>query len=349
MKKLLLILATGLLTAMIAGCGKQEEARNMEQIYSEEGVPVRIETVNQSGFSSELEYNATLTGIKESSAYASFGDKIERINCRVGDFVEKDEVILSFPTDNPAAKYYQAKVSFENSKTSFERIENLYATGGISRQALDNAAAAYHVAQADWDAVRQTVKVKAPISGIVTRVNFRESENVQSEDELFAISQVDRLKARIWVSDKQITLIEKDQKATARWNGTTLAGTVVQVDMSMNHERQAFGVVIEFDNPGMIVRCGVTASISIETYQNSGAVVVERKNLIKESDSYYVYTEESGFARKKQVTLGKNGGLEVEILRGLNEGEKLITEGQMHLDDGTKIKIIETDYGVISE
>jgi len=334
---------------MVIGCGDEIETKNMEQIYAEEGVPIRIEKVQAGGFTSTIEYQAVLTGIKESSAYAVVDDKIDHIHYMVGDYVEKDAVVLTFPTDNPSAQYYQAKVAYENAEATFERMKSYYEVGGLSRQDFDNAQAAYKVAKADWDAVRQSVLVKAPIGGIVTRINVRETENAHHDDELFAISQIDRLKTRIWVSDKQIGHVAVGQTTYAQWNGVRLSGEVVQVDLSMNQARQAFGVVIEFTNPEMAMRCGVTATISVETYHDATAIGIERKNVIKEGDEYFVYVHNGGAAHRRPVALGRTAGVDVEILSGLNPGEYLITEGQMHLDDGTKVMVIDSATGMASE
>ncbi len=350
MIKTSIALATITLTAsMLGGCTDETETRNMEQIYAEQGIPVTVETVTATPFSRTLEYTAVLSGLKESSAYATIDDKIDHILYDVGDVIEKDAVVISFPTDNPAANYHQTKVSFENAQTTFNRMQDYYETGGLSRQDFDNARAAYDVARANWDAVRQSVEVKAPISGVLTRVNFSESENVAKEDEIFAISQIDNLKARLWVPEKQISEITVGQNATARWNGFLLGGHVVQVDMSMNRERQAFGVVAEFSNPDLLVKCGVTSTVTIETYQAQAAVVVKRENLISRNNNTYVFVAEQETARLRQVTPGHNGGLNVEITDGLEIGEELIVEGIQHIEEGKKIRISGANSHATSE
>jgi multidrug efflux pump subunit AcrA (membrane-fusion protein) len=45
--------------------------------------------------------------IRETSASAMLSDKGEKINFAVGDHVAKDQVVMTFPTDNPATQYYQ--------------------------------------------------------------------------------------------------------------------------------------------------------------------------------------------------------------------------------------------------
>ena len=341
MKKIIpILLGLVALTIVIVGCGNEEEAKSMEQIYSEEGVPVRTESLTLSEFSTLREYNAVLTGIRESSAYAMISDKIDKIHFKVGDYVEKDQIVLSFPTDNPSAQYYQAKVTFENAKVTFNRMENYYKTGGLSKQSYDDARAGYEVAEANWNAVKQAVKVKAPISGVVTRLNVQETDNVEKDDELFVISQVDRLKAKLWVPEKEIAEYKKGQKVTAEWGGKTIEGEIAQVDMSMNVQKQAFGVVVEFENPGILMNFGVTANVKVETYSNPGVIVVERKNIHKVGDKSYVFVLNSEHAKKRAVVLGRGSDLDVEIIEGLNPGEKLITEGQLLLEDGTKVRVV---------
>ena len=351
MKRVLALLIVLLLSAtLLSSCGsQQEEAKSMEQIYSEEGVPVRTEKIRLTSFAERRTCNAVLSGIEESSAYAMISDKVERVGAKVGDSVKKNEVIVSFPTDNPAAQYYQAKVSFENAAAAYKRMEDLYASGGISRQNLDNAQTAFRVAEANWDAVQQSVLVRAPISGVLTKVNVRESDNVRKDEELFTVSRVDELKAKIWVSDKDIRSFKKGLSASAAWNDIEISGRVVQVDMSVNKEKQALGVTVEFDNPEMIPLTGVVAEVSVDLYSNPQAIVVERKNILKQGERDFVFVADGSAARKRFVTLGNFHGLDVEVIGGLTPGDELIVEGQMHLEDGAKIRIINDTEPDVSD
>jgi membrane fusion protein (multidrug efflux system) len=343
MKKLLFLIPLLLLMPiMYSGCGREPQAsNNLEQIYREEGVPVKTTKVQPELFETWLSYNAELSGIEESSAHSMVSDEVESIYVKVGDFVQKNQVVLGFPRGNPSARYHQVNVAYENARKNYERIRNLFDSGSISRQELDNAKAAYDVAAADWDSVRQTVEVRAPIEGYVIKINVQESDNVNMGDELFTIAQTDRLKARVWATDKEILYIRKGQKASAVWNGITLTGRVVQVDMALNNDKKAFGVVVEFDNPGSRMRIGVIVDVRINTYRNPRAFVVERKDLIKVGDEYFVYLAKDREAEKRKVVLGRQQGLDVEVADGLVAGEELIVEGQMLLDEGSRVKIVQ--------
>lgn len=323
-------------------CSKTEtNAKSMEQLHKENGTPVRVETVQTQSFSTKHKFNAVLTGIKESTANAMVADKIDKILKNVGDFVQKDEMVITFPTDNPAAQYYQAKVGYEHAKSTVERMENLFKNGGISQQDYENAKTQYKVAEANWNAVKQTVKVKAPISGIISSIKVQESDNVNPGDALFTVSQTQRLKTKIWVSENQIQDFSVGNEAIAAWNNIILSGKVTQVDMSLNGQMQAFGVAIEFENKNSKVMSGVNAEITVLSDSDSSSIVIERKNVIHRENRSYVFIAEKNTAKLKEIQIGKAQELDVVVMAGLKPGEKLITQGQMLLQDGDKIKVIE--------
>lgn len=324
-------------------CTKQakKESKNIEQIYKEEGVPVRTETVTAREFKTEISFNSVLKGIKESSVLAAVEDEVEKIHVKVGDYVKKDDVLLSFPTDTPQAMYFQAKVAFENAEAAYKRIENLYKSGGISLQDRDNARAAYEVAKANWHTAQQTVKVKSPISGYVTRVSVSETDNVERNAELFTISNTHKMKAYIWISEGQIFDVKKGMAAAASWQGYEIEGKVVQVDMAMNQDKNAFRALVEFDNTDNLLKAGTTVEIKIATSQNPNAIIVKRQNILKEQDKYFVYVVNDGKAEKREIKTGRRQVLDVEIIAGLNPGDELVVEGQLLLEPGSKVKVIK--------
>ena len=339
-KMLTLILFLSLTLIFPACTQKKEEAKSMEQIYSEAGVPVRTQIITPKEFKTILSFHSGLSGIKESTAYAAMGEKVEKILVKVGDYVKKDQVLLTFPTDSPSAKYFQAKVAFENAKTTFERIDNLYNQGGISLQDRDNAKARFDVAKADWDTVRQMVLVKAPISGYVSKIHVSETDNIDKEMPLVTISNTEKMKSVIWISEAEIFAVQQGMSATAVWLGNQIEGKVVQVDSAMNMMNKAFRALVEFDNPDKMLKAGTTVEIQITTSANPNAIAVERKNVLKEQDDYFVYVVKDGKAEKRNVILGNQQGLEVEIREGLNPGDELVVEGQLLLENGSKIKSV---------
>jgi len=323
-------------------CAKEEvQAKNMEQLYQEQGVPVRVRTLEPRLFEQTLSYNAAVSGIKESRVTATLGDTIDKVLVKVGDSVKKDQVVATFPMDNPNAQYFQAKVAYENAETLYKRTQNLLKTGGIAQQELDNARTAFEVAKANWEAVRQVVKVKAPISGYVTSVDVLPGDNVEAGDRLLTVSQVRRMRAKVWVGEKQICRVKPGQPAYLVWQDQRIEATVAQVDIAMNDEHQGFGVIVECDNPDKLLRCGTTAEVIIVVYRNPEALVLQRSEILAEAGKQFVFVAKKGNALRREISLGRGQGLELEVIAGLTAGDRLIYEGQQQLKTGAKLNIIQ--------
>ncbi len=336
-----LIILLVITTMLFLGCARQEkaESKNMEQIYKEEGIPVEVQAMQPETFVKELTYNATLTGMRQSAASAMIGGRIEKVHVKVGDYVEKDQVMFEFPEDAPAGQLTQAKAAFDLAEATYNRMKNLYDKGGISRQDLDGVETQYKVAKANLDAVLQMLKVRAPIAGYVTSVSVRETDGVHSETVLAIISQTDKMKTRIWATQDEVCQIKTGQKATAAWNDIILKGKVTEVAIAMDMAHNAFGVDLEFDNSRNLCKSGVIGEIAIQTYVNKSAFILERASVKDGQNGIYVFKVENGKAVKSYIQTGQENGT-FEIVSGISAGDQIIVKGLNLVNDGAKVKVI---------
>jgi RND family efflux transporter MFP subunit len=323
------------------GCTKKEEleSNNMEQIYKEFGVPVEISKTKPASFFIELPFSATLTNLYQSSASAMIGGRIEKVLVKVGDYVEKDQVLITFPEDAPAAQYKQAKAGFELAKSTYDRMKNLYEIGGISLQDLESVQTQYKVAAANFDASSQMLKVRAPISGYVTAVNVRETESVRAETQLVTIAQRGKMKARIWANEAEIYQIKRGQKATAIWKDKEIIGEVVEVSSSKDMMRMAFDVDLVFDDKDAICKSGVIADIKIHVYENPTALLVPRKIISTDEKGKFVFVVNNDKAEKRYIKIGEENDY-IEVLSGLNINDAVVVKGYNKLSNGMKVKVI---------
>jgi RND family efflux transporter MFP subunit len=257
---------------ILSACSKKTsgDQKSMEQIHQEEGLPVVTREMRPSAFTTFLKYPAALMARSESTAKAGLSDVVRTIHAKLGDQVKKDEVIITFSLDNPS--FQQAKANYANAEASYKRNQSLFASNGVSKQNLDNAQTQYEVAKANLKAMDDSINVKAPISGIITRLDVRVTENVQSGTVLFTVSNLERVEARIWVSAKDIGFVKDGMPVMTEWLGETVTGEVSQVNMIMDTEKKAFLVLAEFRNTGRLLTIGLNLDATLETYKNDAAL-----------------------------------------------------------------------------
>jgi len=337
-----IIIVLFVIIALFWGCGnKKAGGKNMEQIQKEEGIPVRVMEIQNETYAETLTYNAVLSGIEEATATSLVGDVIVKINVKVGDHVNKDQVILSFPKDTPAAQFQQANSAYLNAKATYERMQRLFAQGAISQQDMDNVETGYKVAQANYGASESMINVKSPISGYVTNLLVNVGDKVNPGAELFTISNTNRYKAVIWISDSEISKIKKGQKAYAKWNDEVISGSITSVALAMDQSKKAFRAEVVFNEKTKYIASGVTAEISINTKIIPNTIVIERSSMVETEGKFYVWVMEDNKSVSKEILIGSNNGIRYQVTSGLSLGDKLIVEGLTMVYDGSLVKVIQ--------
>ena len=331
------------LILIVSGCGsdEKESSKSMQQIQSDEGIPVNVEAIQQKPFKKYLSFFSKLRGYKESTIGAAIGGRIEKINFKVGDYVKKDDVIIQFPLDSPGSMYEQALSAYENSRKNFERAEALLKSGEMSQAAYDGLETKYLVDKSNYDTQRQMLFLEAPYDGVITEIKVNEGDNVKSKDPLFSIAQLNKMTTKVLISSDELAQIKKGADAVAEFNGKEFSGKVTEVSLSADPMTQSFYAELEFPNPGNQLKSGVTINIKVLTYENPQAIIIPR-NLVKEdAEGMYVFIEKNSAAEKKYITNGSESGLNYEIKSGLMPGDKLIIKGASQLENGTKVKVIQ--------
>ena len=328
----------------LGACGtsveKTDKPKSMEQIYSEEGKPVNVKTIETEPFSVYLTFPAEFRAQNQSTAYSDISDVVREVKVKIGDHVKRDEVILIFSIDN--SQYQQAKLRFENVETEYNRVKNLFKSGGVSNQTLDNVQMQYELAREAFKAARETIEIKAPIDGYVTQLYVQASSDVKSGEPLFTISNNEGFEAFFYVSANEINQIKLGAPAIIFRGNESTEGRVSEISLIMDAKKKAFPVKGFFKKKPKTLVSGMSVDISVEVYSNIDAVVLNRSELIHSDDNWYVFIANGEIAEKRRVITGMEKGLLIEITEGLLPGEIIITKGIQELVDGTHIRIVES-------
>jgi RND family efflux transporter MFP subunit len=342
MKRNTLLILISCLALLLAACGKKaEDSKNMEQLYKEQGIPVRVKAVELEIFSQELGYNAPLGGLEESYGQALLAETVASVNARVGDRVSAGQIIVSFPRSTPSAQYEQAQTGFEAARTAYGRMQNLFDEGAVSRQDLDNVETQYKLAQANLNASEKMINVRAPIGGVVTSIAVSPGERTYPGQALFTVSSTNGYKAKLLVADKDVRNLKVGTSATAVWEDVVLKGRVSKIALALDPYMKAVPVEATFPAGGQRVSFGSTARINLQVMSKTDAVVVNREYIVTENGNHYVWVAANNRAVKRQITTGLDNQLQYEVTSGLEPGDLLITEGLNLLSDNALIRVIE--------
>ena len=348
MKKTYLITLLSLLILLLTSCAEEEAVTqkdtSIEALQKAQGIPVKIATIKKQDITQWDEYSGTLSGFEEVSAFGMLGDNYAKVNVEVGDLVKKNDILAEFSTDFPGANYKQAKIGYETVEKTYNRMKKVFDSGGISQQQLDEVEAQYKIAKENFNATKQLVKVISPTSGVVVSVNFDKGAKNDPKKPFCSIIKTGKLKTNIFIEEEKIAAYSKGQKVRLKWDGIKdkeFVGVINKISMSSNPKMRGFSIEILVNNKSEELMPGIFVYVYTPHFTKKDIIVIPRESVFKESGKDYVYVANSTAAKKKEITLGKNIGNTIEIVKGLSVGDKLISEGRALLKEGSKIKVIE--------
>lgn len=183
----------------------------------------------------------------------------------------------------------------------------------------------------------KTYPLQAPIAGVIVQNNFVSGSQVEAGKTLFTILNLDRVWIEAQVFEKDMATISSAKKAF--FKVAALPDKVFQIGEGTNNklltvgatvdlEKRTLPIIYEVDNTEGKLRDGMSAEITIDTSQESNVVSIPKSALIDEQGQKWVYVYSGGENfLKRIVTVGREGETHLEILSGLEIGERVVIEG----------------------
>lgn len=338
----------GLAAYKIAG-NKEKQTKEVAEVAKQvDKINVNIVTVKRENINTDYSANGTFIPKQEMNQSSEIAGRIVSVLVKEGSRVAAGQVLATIKRDAIEVDVAQAQNNLQNAMIDNQRYENAFKTGGVTKQQVDNSRLQLKNAQA---AVRaQGVKVndtsiRAGISGTINKKMVEPGTVVSIGTAMFEIVNINSLKLSVLVDESQIGRIQLGQEVPINVNVLTedsFSGRITFIapksDASLN-----FPVEIEVQNRGNL-KAGMYATALFKT--NHGAetqnmLTVPAEAFVNGVSSGQLFVVQNGTAKLIKVTIGKIYGDKVQILSGLNDGQQVITSGQINLDNGSKINIVK--------
>lgn len=243
-----------------------------------------------------------------------------------------------------------AKLNYESAQSSYNLTKNVVAneTKQSAQAGVDSADAGIAQAKAALDIAANNLKncsVTAPISGYISQKNINKGQMVSPGVGIFSITNTSSVEIAIKVTESVIPLINVGTKANVGVQSLKLEnieGTVSSVNPVKDAMSGLYTVKISISNEEGTLKEGMIANIILITEESQDAIIIPA-NAVMQSDEegYYVYITAGEMAEKKIVEIGVDNGEYIEILSGINVGDKVIVDGKEYLaKDNMKINIV---------
>ncbi len=345
----LVVALTGFVTFRLVA-NKQEINERAEEAGKkiELTVPVRVAEVKPVSLNETALHTGEFEGWEETSLIAEAQGTIRYIKVEEGDAVKKGDIIAKVDATSVNSQLATSEASLKKAQKDLERYQRLEKAGAVSELQKEEAQLAVDNAKANLASVQQQLSfttVYAPISGFVDEVSVEDGSFVMPGNQIASLIQVDRLKMIIKVSEDELSSIAVGQTvsvATDVYPTESFEGEVINVSYKADPSKK-FKVTVEVDNNRQRpLRAGMFGEVKFASEEGAEPVLaIPRQALVGSMLDASVYLVEDNHAIRKSITAGNRVGNNVSVLAGLQEGQQVITSGQINLEDGDEIKVVD--------
>jgi len=363
-KKIEIALSLLFLLFFISACSSP---KNSETVQEETfgAAPVKLFKVKRQRISEKLNFTGIVEPLKKINITPDIGGKIDKIYVEEGDRVSQGQLLAELDTRAIKLQLKQAdaavavaEANYKDAQRNMDRMERLRIEDAVSEQQYEKIKLAYEAAEAQLkqaQAAQNLAKynldvamMRAPFSGIIASQNAEEGDVINPmmggfspTSGVLTLMDFTKVKIEIEASANEIARIKKDQNTILKvsaYPNKEFTGRVVLVNLTADPVSKKFKVEIQADNPDLLLRPNTFGEVILEVSSSEEALVIPQKAVI---ENQYVFIAANETASKQEITLGMQNTEMVEVLKGLNEGDMVVVEGNYGLQDGAKIEVTE--------
>lgn len=326
----------------------EEETKIVAQVN--DSIAVNVSKVSFQNINTDYVSNGTFEPYQEMIFPSEVSGKVLRVMVDEGSYVKVGQTLAIIRGDSQSIDLTAAQAAYQNAVADNQRYENALKTGGVTQQQVDMSRLQLKNAKAQLDQAKIRVgdtTVRATISGVVNQRFIEPGSYVSPGAQMFEIVNVGTLKLRTEVDESQIIRFK--------------VGDVIKVKASVYPDKEFTGkitfiapkasaslnfpVEIQVSNSaGNELKAGMygTAVFSSadDEVKAKPVLVVSREAFVGGLNNSEVFVVENGKAKLVKVQAGRNFGDLIEVLGGLNDGQTVVTSGQINLIDGKTVKVI---------
>lgn len=327
--------------------------RNRAQIKAEtrnlhvDTYAVTVATADMKSLSDKLDLVGTINADNDVRVISEASGKVTNVLCRVGDYEPAGAVLLQLDDKLQVAALELAKVNLARATKDYTRYQRLYKEHSVTDAQLESAELAYESANDQFViAHRQynNTRITSPISGIVTARAVDIGAYVNPGMVVAEVVDISKLKIAVNVDEQDVMDFKRGDKVgitTDVYPGVEFTGFIKTIG-SKGDADHTYPVEVEFANSSEHpLKAGMFANVYFTARLAGESLVIPRQSLVGSVENPQVFVVEDGVAKLTNIVVGSTYNSYLQVLGGLHEGEKVVTNGQDNLEDGYKVNIVD--------
>ena len=310
------------------------------------GLPVKAAAVKVGTVTHEVTAVGTLLADESVLIRPEIAGRVTAIHFNEGQTVAAGARLVSLDATEVQAQLAASRADERLTEQRAERAGELFKKNFISQQALDDAREAYKKAAAqrqENEARVAKTEIRAPFAGTVGLRQVSPGAYLKAGEDIVRLDKIAAMKLDFRVPEVYLGRIRRDQPVAVRvdaFPGEQFGGRLYALETTVDERTRTVLLRGRVDNKAGKLRPGMFARVTLELGTNDKATLVPEQAIVPRGNQNFVFRVVGGKAALTEVALGTRTPGQVEITRGLQPGEIVVTDGQLKLQDGTPVMVM---------
>lgn len=296
--------------------------------------PLRVEALGNAEANEAVSIRPLITATLTSIAFEE------------GTDVEQGQILAQLENIEALADLAAARASFVEIETQYKRLQELFKTQAVSESQLQQVQAQLEANRAAVAAAQARLSytvIRAPFAGRLGLRRVSVGSLVGPETEITTLDDTALIKLDFAVPEIFLARLEAGLPIVARsaaYPDRTFEGIVSSVDSRVDPVSRTVTVRALLENDQRLLRAGMFLTVSLLREDIRSLLIPEQAIVPDQSRQFVWVVDENETAHFREVNTGRRRPGQVEILSGLEEGERVIIAGTQKARDGQPVTVI---------
>ncbi len=357
-KRMLIMLAiVGLLFGAVFGYKAFQAQMSKKYMASQQMPPVTVSAIKAEvhPWQPQLKAVGSLRAVRGVDVTSEISGLVRTLHFKPGDEVREGRLLVQLNADADVAQLRSFEAAAELADTVYERDKKQFAVQAISQATLDADTADLKSKRAQVAQQRALVDkktIRAPFAGRLGICTVNPGQYMNPGDKIVTLQSLSSIYADFYLPQQELARVSLGQNiivASDTHPGRTFTGKITTINPKVESDSRNVQVEATIDNPRHELFPGMYVSVEVKAGKEEQYLTLPQTAVTYNPYGETVYVvEESGKApdgspilKAKQtfVTVGPTRGDQVAVLKGIKEGEVVVTSGQLKLKPGSTVTI----------
>ena len=296
----------------------------------------------------KIQATGSILANEEVQLQSETAGKIVGLYLQEGSRVKKGDLLVKINDSDLQANLKKNESAVKLDEDNEFREKRLLDIKGISQGEYDAAVNVLNGAKADVELVKAQIaktEIKAPFDGVIGLKSVSEGSYISNATIVANLEELDPVKIDFSIPEKYMNQVHKGDEIffTVVGSSQKYKGSIYAIEPRIDVASRTLQIRALASNKDNTLLSGAFASIELVLQHLKNVIMVPTQAIVPGLKSQNVFVSRNGLAQTQLVETGIRNDVSIEITKGLQRGDTVITTGMLQLRNGMPVKILSLE------